>query len=137
METSTNQYIQEYLSNDNPSADVTALAYYHRDLEHNLSFDEVFQKATEKLCLTKEKIDSYIRYGFKRYVNKEVEKYLKTNTTDNISFNYQEYYDNEIKKPYYQDTIKKYNTVLKYKENKDHLGFYQSLTLDDLCNLGF
>ena len=129
--------IQEYLKSANPNVEVTAKAYFERDKELGLTFSKVFEKAINKLCLNQKNIEQLINHQFKLYVSQQTKEFLKKKNKSELKFDYEHFFNTKIKSNEYQNLIKKYNTLLKYKETNDHLGFYKALTLDDLSNLGF
>ena len=132
--------IQKYLLDSNPSHKTIVDAYVKRDMDLNFNTITVFEKAVDKLCLNLEGINRLIKYEFKRYVNAEIKKHLKNkNMTkrENLVFNYDKFYQENIKLLKYQKTLKRYNELLKFKESKDLKGFYSALSVDELSNLGF
>ena len=131
------EHINNYLCSENPNKEITALAYYERDIQLGFTLNDIFYNATNKLCLSKNSLEKLINNEFKSFVNRQTKEFLKKTEKTELKFDYQNFYKRKIKSSNYQLMIKKYNTLLKYKEADAHLGFYKALTLEDLGNLGF
>lgn len=129
--------IDRYLNVEYPTHQETVDAYYDRDIQMGLTLDNVFDNSMNKLCLSPESIESLIKHEFKSFVNRKIKEYLNKPENKNIVFNFNKFYSSRIISDKYQNNVKKYNQLLKFKETNNHLGFYNSLTLDDLENLGF
>ena len=134
-----NQYIQEYLNNDNPTVQQTANAYYQRDLIMNISFEDAFKGSVNKLCISPEGIIKTIDYLFKLHINNYINNYLqnKNDINHEMYFNYNDFYNEHINTQRYINSVNKYNNLGHYYQNNDHLGFYLALNLVDLSVLGF
>ena len=129
--------IQEYLKKENPTKDEKVKAYVKRDTLLGKKFNDVFTKSTDKLCISPKSMDSLIDQQFKVFVNNELKKYLKHKETDTLHFNYAKFYASKISSKSFQDSMKLYNFLYSFKEKNDFTGFYNSLSNEDLDDLGF
>ena len=110
--------------------------YFQRDIEKGLDFKNVFENATNKLCLSQVGMNSLINNIFMVHVKNETKKYLKNKTGD-LTFNYDKFKKDKLETLEYQNMIKKYNFLQFFLVNNQHLEFYQALTENDLCDLGY
>ena len=110
--------------------------YFQRDNDMGLDVKNVFENATNKLCLSPQGMNSLINNIFMVHVKNETKKYLKNKTGD-LTFNYDKFKKDKLETHEYQNMIKKYNFLKNFLIKNEHLEFYQALTYNDLCDLGY
>lgn len=131
------QILSDFSNNTNPSIEELALAYYARDLNMNLAFEDQFNWAMKKLMYHPSTFKSVLEGRINSRIKKLTQEYHNNNNNsiidiDKIKQDLTIEFENDKSKK-----IEKFNHFTNIFESQDHLGFYQSMDLSELEYLGF
>ena len=144
---SSNDNNEQVMDLSNATNQEIAQAYYNRDIELNLGFNEQREWALKKLGYTNEKIISYIKYKFERHIQE-----ISNNFSSNIEINIEngpsisDVLNNNIELSDEMITVINNNlNNINEKKNRmnllanvdNHLEFYRTMTREELDYLGF
>jgi len=138
------EYVQSYISNENPTKEQIINAYYIRDINMNIDIESVFNSCVRYLGINPEEFEKQIQEQFKRENERNLKDLLKRtieNPTEKIKFNYSfkfnEYLIDQLESEEYSEKINKYNKMEYMKHEKNHVGLYSLIDYVDLQGLGW
>ena len=127
-----NIHIETYRNCDTPSLDIIANAYHQRDLFMKIPFETVFENAMDKLCISEKSKMSLINNKFVLHCKNELKK-----DKDEYYFNKKEFIKINLESNQFKTLPLKFEKLKTFLDNKDHLGFYKALNVNELNDLGF
>ncbi len=140
----SNEEVQAYLENDNPTKNQIINAYYIRDMNMNIDIESVFNSCVRCLRINPSDFEKQIQQKFKQENEikfKEITKRTIENPTEKIELNYSckfsEYLKNNIESQHYLAKLNAYHTMEEMKNDNNHKGIYSLIEITDLHSMGW
>ena len=135
-----NQDVIAYLNSNNPTINMTARAYYARDIGMNRNLNDIATDAMRHLGYSANGINIFVNFVFRQRMDELMDRFLENPEEDPYEgLPIPELYDdfigeleNEL-----QERRDRYDLLMNYIFTNDLLGFYMNMTLDELDILGF
>lgn len=140
MDNYNNQQILNQYENDaNPSRQLTAEAYYRRDLVMNRAFNEVFDHCMRKLSYHPDTYQNLRNSMFQRRVKELAENYINNNNNEVAEMTFGMIYnmvENEVNN-IINLRQQKYIFFQQFLNNNNHQQFYHAMDISELIYLGY
>jgi len=127
--------VMNFLNNEDPNVNTIVKAYIARDIIMNIDFDKI--NILEKLGYTIEKVQTNLGNKVKAHLHSLVDKFISQTITQS-TYNFIEETNSVMTSEETQNYIKtrkeRYDTLINID---DRVSFYESLTKDELIDLGW
>ena len=127
--------VMNFLNNEDPNVNTIVKAYIARDIIMNIDFDKI--NILEKLGYTLEKVQTNLGNKVKAHLHSLVNKFISQTITQS-TYNFIEETNSVMTSEETQNYIKtrkeRYDTLINID---DRVSFYESLTKDELIDLGW
>jgi hypothetical protein len=127
--------VMNFLNNEDPNVNTIVKAYIARDIIMNIDFDKI--NILEKLGYTLEKVQTNLGNKVKAHLHSLVNKFISQRMTQS-TYNFIEETNSVMTSEETQNYIKtrkeRYDTLINID---DRVSFYESLTKDELIDLGW
>lgn len=121
-------------TNEDLSKDEIIESYYQRDINMNLSIENVFNYIINKLKLNPENYEDYIREEYNLFIENN-ELYGYSHQFDNQELD--DYLEDRLQSNYYQEKQELYDRLSQLHEDNNHIGLYDLLSIGQLIYLGW
>lgn len=144
LEWESNENVQSFLNNDNPTHEQTVEAYYIRDINMSVNIEDAFETCVRSLGLDPNNYERQITYEFrvsqydkfKEFISETLINSTETNNYT-LSLNFNKYLRERTESDEYVMKLESYKQLEKMKTKNDHRGLYRSIDLLQLMELGW
>lgn len=136
----TNNIINNFINDPNPSKESMVNSYYLRDQYMNQTIQQVFGHIISKLCLDPQEYAKNIKNQFKFIAIEKLNKYFESDNNEfyqDLNQEYNVFVHDKLNSPEYQLKQNKFNNLKNYYDQNLHKELYNELTFQELCYLGW
>lgn len=140
----TNEHVQHFLNNENPTHNQIIEAYYIRDINMNVNIEDVFETCVRGMGINPSDYEKQIQYKFRRENEDKLKEILKHTIeypaheeTYTISLNFNNYLMNELGSEEYKKKLYDYRQMEILKNENNHKGIYRLIDSINLHGLGW
>ena len=140
----SHEAVQEYHSSSNPTKEQIIEAYYIRDINMGLDIDYCFNSCVRGMGVDPDKFEENIKFEFIRENERKFKEFMNNlisnsdyNSTFETTLNFNKYMLEKLDSEKYKDCLKMYHEMEDAKNNNDHKGIYNLISVNNLRAMGW